>query len=478
MKGKKIKKSLVGIIQADLGKVIDSYYEIDAKAQELIGRDLSKQVRTKKYERKPGNLKVARNLFSKLVDQPSTEFDSSNVRPLRDLYFQLEYILPDNDDVESFIDECVKKFDRDPLVQAQEKSRFWLKPFSAISTAMGFGAFLTGNYLATALYAASAISSLATLREDDPKLRFVTYGAVLFGAASIAFGGNELLDLEGVILIAHNIYMPGLIRTSALLAEEQKLDKLTSELRAKSEINFDRFLRYETVLKEAYQNLSYVDRVCGSEKRSKGDFLPQLERLEETLIEYLDVEATFDDVRECRVRYVPKLEEKKKPVVNVVVSQNRTATYTKDEYVQLKEKEQRHVRKKRKKKRGQSITLDEEVEDFVQEDEVEIIFSDKLVEAYETRNSLIAGYGSRALLDLVKTKLSSAKRHKNIKKGHTRSVVMIKNLQRKHGLDSDVTIYKFQPRGSLRCFYVKDDDTITVLDVMNHQEYDTLFRSK
>jgi hypothetical protein len=477
--GIKRKRSLIEIIQEDLGKVISSYHELDELSQELLGKNVSKQLRAKKYQRKPGNLKVVKELFQKLVDQPSTDFDLDNIRQLNDIYSHLENILPDNDDVEMFIDECVKKFDKNLLVEAQEKSQFWLKPLSAISAAMGVGALLTGNYFATVLYAASSISALATLREDNIKLRLVTYGTVLSAAASIAFSGNELSDLEGVILIAHNIYMPGLVRTATLFGEEQKLNKLTSELRAKAEINFDRFLRYETVLKEAYQNLSYVGRVCSSERRLKNDFLPQIERLEEILIKYLDGKATFDDVKDCQVKYVPKEVEKRKQVMKVVASQGKTATYTKDEYVQLREQEEKQRRdqkKQNKRRKPETSSVASIVNVSVQEDITEVIFSRELAEAYDSKNSLIAGYGARSLLDLTKAKLSSNRRHQHVKGNTAPAKRIIRNLQRKHDFNSSVTIYKFRPRGSLRGFYVMEDDTITVLDIMNHQEYDLIFR--
>ena len=156
---------------------------------------------------------------------------------------------------------------------------------------------------------------------------------------------------------------------------------------------------------------------------------------------------------------------------------SRHKTLPQDDTVDVTQNEKSEDQKKQNKRRKpETSSVASIVNVSVQEDITEVIFSRELAEAYDSKNSLIAGYGARSLLDLTKAKLSSNRRHQHVKGNTAPAKRIIRNLQRKHDFNSSVTIYKFRPRGSLRGFYVMEDDTITVLDIMNHQEYDLIFR--
>ena len=54
--------------------------------------------------------------------------------------------------------------------------------------------------------------------------------------------------------------------------------------------------------------------------------------------------------------------------------------------------------------------------------------------------------------------------------------LILHRLRNRHNLAPGLTVFKMQPIGSLRALYTRQNDTVTILEIMTHSQYDRMMK--
>lgn len=236
--------------------------------------------------------------------------------------------------------------------------------------------------------------------------------------------------------------------------------------------NFDKFLRNGIVINEAEKGLSYIQRVCESEKRDANEFKDQLDSLENRLTQYMNQEINFEEVAKARIKYIPK-KVSKKEIVNPeqqYKSPMKIRGYTAEE--RAKSEEPIQIKKRQKVQQIKKVTLEKSPEEI----SIKVMFNEHLNELYKTK-AKIGQYSYTTILDVSRQKIETNPTMDKLR-GRGRFKYQLENLRNKYELSPNVNIHKIKLPGFIRGFYTIEDGVATIFDIMTHSEYNRLAQKK
>jgi|SRR3989338_1153761 len=400
----------------------------------------------------------AKKRLERAVSEHEGGFSFPVLRRVENLYVEMDRALPD---VEHIIGYFEENLERSPLRKSLDRVRKIMPWMAPAAGALAAGAFYSGAYGTGGLYTLSAFSSWAARYPKITALAScVGNGAFMLAAfyLSMVEKNDDYKSIHSLMLISNGLGLPGVIASGNYL-----LSKLQIRLEGKkiwnTHHNFDQFMKYGVIISEARRNLELVEREV-RKGAARGAYASQLQSLEKALLDYLKGEVGFDAVKAARIRCSAM------PPASTSVK----AGMTSDEYLVWKSAQGKGERSPV----GYPEPLaSAPVKEPYEETARRIEFSSDLAKSRE--GGMIAGYKASSLIDVVETKLQHVEQHEVVRKT-TGGIHLYEKLGRKHDLPENASLFKMQPRGSLRALYTIHNGTIKVLDIMTHAEYDKMLK--
>ena len=460
--------------------------------------DLTPNITTKKQtgirskiKRIATKVDQAADHYMKSTRGDKIEFSLEVFKDLRASNKKLSQSMPSAEVTEDIINYMLSHLEKTHIGRIYDKIKKWTPGLAVVSGVAAAISAHVGVYLPAAIYAGSAFAGLREKVGKSSTFNVLATNALLWaGGVSYLFDkpviepGSTDAYLVLFSYFAHNLGLFPAYRAVQYFIEKKKYKATEKKLR-KNRVNFDRFMKSGLAIEEAYKNLMYVQRVCDSDQRNRAEFEPQLEKLEEKLLGYVMNSVSYEEVLNARVKYFPKEVEKVKGVRPIEVSAP-TKTYTADEYAAMKAEQVKKKSKKRKRMK-KKVVVEDPVEDLSSVLSITFQISDELKDKYAKSADSLMGYGIVPVLDVTRSKLETMgsirlNEHDDLRLEHFANVSLIRSkapgihlldkLHQKHEIPENAVVYKFQPIGPLRAIFFVQDQTVKVLEVLSHPEYD------
>lgn len=380
------------------------------------------------------------------------------LRRVENLYTEMDRILPDVEHIIGYFEENLERSPLGKKLDVVRKIMPWMAPLAG---GLAAGAYYSHAYGTAALYTLSAVSSFASRYPRMTALAsWVGNGTFMLAAFYLVFfeKNDAYRDLHGLMGMSNGLALPGAIASGNYLASKLQV-LLEGKKMRNTQHNFGQFMKYGVILSEARRGLDAVENEV-RKGAAREAYAPSIQRVEKALLGYLKGEEGFDTVKAARIRRIasPHAQTQKK------------AGMTAEEHRAWRDSQNRPGGPREAySPAAPPVQLPETYEEATRQVE----FSAEL--ARSRKGGMVAGYRAASLLDLVETKLQHAQQHEVVKKT-TNGIHLYEHLGKKHGLSQHASLFKIQPRGSLRALYTIRNGTIKVLDIMTHAEYDRILK--
>jgi hypothetical protein len=272
--------------------------------------------------------------------------------------------------------------------------------------------------------------------------------------------------------------LPFLTAPKILLGQSLRAGKIVSHVRAYNSVakltrtHYERLALYGVVIEEARRATRTLGRVERTEGNLSPAMLEQKERLEARLEAYYYGEASYSSVVASRI--MPPARERVAANPTPAPPQEPVPKRSKDEY--LAERAQRAEEKKRKTPLRRHAPLSAPVREEGQQTIVRL--GDSLQQAYERGRGSVAGFPLKSLIELTVSKLSAQPEGTVLRRTTPGGKNIMNAMVRRHDIDPDSALYKTQPISSLRALYMREGNALVVLEILTHEQYDTLMKAR
>jgi hypothetical protein len=442
------------------------------------------------------------------VNGDSLQFNAQSMQELTKLHNSLEAVLT-NDEVNQFLAQEIESEREESSFQRRLKFLDSIAPtigvLGATQMALGlsygsmFGA-LTGG--ATALLGLNKYLEKQQPNDNIAKPKIRNFIATMLPVVTLQVASslvyktlNEIPQpdifaqvAQTYAMVCNSLGLIGMLGITIGYTQDFEYRHQQRQIEL-SHTKFNYFTKSGIATRFAYQNLSYIERVCNSEKRPLEDFADQVEYLKYATAAYLGGSAQVEDLLEAQIQYVPKSEQPKKRILPSIgqqpQSQKTKSGYTQAEYQTLQAK--REVQRQAEKKK---ITDNPNQKSQPQSTRHTHYQTPKIQIAEQLANKsdqTLQRFTYQMLCDLTQEKISSSVEF-NSQAGkfipvHGRPLIALRanswgiNIQDKYGIDTThTTVYKVQPAGAMRAIVgLTNDNQFIIYDILTHQQYDREF---
>ncbi|MGV8168960.1 MAG: hypothetical protein ACP5N3_02795 [Candidatus Nanoarchaeia archaeon] len=430
-------------------------------------------------------IKIAIEEYQKNFEK-EVGFTAETFSSLKAAYKRLGQALPDETAIERINENIMGGLNRTfeaKLYKQVRKSLKFSTTIAALSTAC---ALYIQAFLPAAIHGSAAVSGFVetkSKKESDLRTSWTNLGVIIGTYVANKLMPKEVSDGELVAYVSmFLLQLPALLlegRHAQYLLQKAKYSSKTKKLK-RARIDYDRFVINGIAIKEASNNLTYVDRVCKAESRPIEDFQSQIDSLESVLTKYINGKATFEEVINARIKYVPKsLEEKTKQIIlsdNNQPIQKKKKGYTAEQYLEIR-KEREELNKHKRSAPGK-VNLQEEIEQEEYESRTEAHFSlsEELQKKYHSKER-ISSYLFSTLVDLSMQKIGTTHQGELIREAQS-GQFLVNKMREKYNLPVNAVIYKMQPIGALRTIYTKSNGDVKILEILTHSQYEDLMKNR
>jgi hypothetical protein len=474
-----------------------AYYGLDALVFKLLKSE-DKKLREDITEIEK-SLYAAKVNLRKSFNFSQGEFSLANFKELHEAYTRLSKTIPSIEETDDLVDRVMRNLDRTKIGKRYMVSKRITKGFGYLAAGLSLGAFTIGAYLPGSIFAGAAITGLWPEKEkSDATILFTNLSFWLGKAGYLPFVKGQHFVLgsypSNIILASTVLTSMGWVVSNYSFMYLGTKFMYTSQLKKirKANEQFDYFLLGGIAIREGYRNLAYIDRVMQSEKRTIDRFQPQIDKLEQTLLDYVQGNASYEDVLAARIKYVPDETVKVKYRREKPVESEPTKIgYTAKEYQEMREAQEAEENVKKRKRKHKHMPPSKEREDIsVYEPDtpqLQFVLSSKLNEWCTKRNTRVEGYGVTTLVDITREKIEllsndTLKQNGFVGFDQLGTMKMIRDkeggenfllrLRKQHDIPANAIIYRMQPIGSLRAIFATYNHTVQLLEIMPHAEYD------
>lgn len=466
--------SLTTLVSGELGAILgacESTY--DTLDKFIIGKreQVKRTQSTIRIARE--RIRNARLEYDQLASRETLDFSLENMILLQRSIHALEKGLPDQETTATTVEVLSQSLDRHTSTTIYKKIRSGLPESAQWATLASIGSFYLDSNLAGTIYASGAAAGLWEMfsERESFKRAFWANGANLIGALALGLTNfhNKLPPDQSTLLfvtsVLHILTYPQIQLLFKYRYNKANYDSEASSLQ-NNRIDFDNFMRSATIIPEAIDTWRYVNNIRRREERPNM-FRGQMERLESTLTNYFQGRATLDDVIAARIRYTPKV--RIPPKLNKKLQRPPAV----DSETNLEE-EPAPSRKRYQPERAAVKALPTPTPQYEPPMQVSVVLDQNLSSIYDTRQQ-IGGYSIRPLIDLTRVKIERNPNGEVIKDAGT-GQYLLRRLRKRHDLPSGLTVFKMQPIGSLRAIYMRQGDTINVLEILTHSQYERMMK--
>jgi len=416
-----------------------------------------------------------------VVPERSTILTVENMAAHRDFHRQLSSFSIREVSLDDILEKHKQAFQHHPLFSEAHREKEKGVYFHG-NWLLAVGTALSGSYVAAAFHTVLAATARFGKSDTSQKMKLLYEGLLLTSGVSIVEGSYSS-PIRAIFLTA----VPVALSLIGLETGKQRrrLERRYSIEKQKFRSLFGRdytpaLERIGNALDVGYRSLRYIGNVCTSERQQIDVYADQIERLDSVLFTYLQ-DGQEEDLRAFKVTYrrpTPRWTgrlERPQPLPPI-----RKSGYTPAEYEELRRaREEADAKERASSGSFTEGNIDDSLESYQQrideQKRLDVLLSSSLQEVYGQRDIHVDGFPLYVLIDSSREKIQSRHKHTLVREKGSNSRFVVERLREKYGLPEDAKIFKLNTRQGVRCLYTMSDGTATMLEVIDHRDYQRLF---
>ena len=416
-----------------------------------------------------------RNAGSSILDEDF--FSSTHFKDLKNLHQQLSKLTIREGSLEALLQENREEMSKNPLFSS-ERWKEEVGKMVRTNYFLALGAGVTGNYSPAVAALATALS-MKTQRQGNPYYLAFLYSATIVNTALTV--GSVIKDhlLSFFLgLIPGGLALFGLINMGRKKEYANSHRKKEEEYKALFTIDAQQFERLGKTIDAGLRSVRYVENVCRSDGREISDYRDQLEVLDELMGDYL-LGGSEEALDQFSITYLPKEYVPKRRVLPSLPPPQKNG-YSREDYQRLVESREL----KFSEDSGHSTRSDQSPNPSAEPDLSEDISRFQVYLSPTVKGLLDEGYiqvDGIPIEDLVESsveKLQAKPRHEVIKEHRSNARFLASRLRERYQLPDDARIYKLRTRQGVRALYILNDDSATILEIVDHKEYERMIKNR
>ncbi|MBI2112816.1 hypothetical protein HYT52_04735 [Candidatus Woesearchaeota archaeon] len=416
-----------------------------------------------------------RNAGSSILDE--NFFSSTHFKDLKELHQRLSKLTIREGSLEALLQENREELSKNPLFSS-ERWKEEVRKMVRTNYFLALGAGVTGNYVPAGMALATALSTKTQRQENPYYLAFLYSATIVNTAVTIGSVIKDPLLSFCLSLAPAGLALFGLIRMVQKKEYADSHGKKEEEYKALFTFDVQRFERLGKTIDAGLRSVRYVENVCRSDNREIEDYRDQLEVLDELMRDYL-LGGSEEALDQFSITYRPK-EYVPKRRVTLPLSPARKNGYSAEDYQRLVESRELRF----SDDSGHSTRDDEVPKPSAEPDLSEETSRFQVYLSHTVRGLLDEGYiqvDGISIEDLVESsieKLQAKPRHEVIKEHRSNARFLASRLRERYQLPDDARIYKLRTRQGVRALYTLTDDSATILEIVDHREYERMMKNR